>query len=418
MTTSAPCQFESALFDEISQIEHENTEWRCHTIYEFVNRTHGDSMRSTTEGSEWHREANVWVHTCMAATEFLRAAKEQDFSIDMLVCGFLAIMYHDVGKPNVATPHDTIAGRLVSYRHEVNSANVFKNDYLQSKIISSLCGTPQMMQFVRFLIQSHLPYTIGKDLRIFKASLKFYGKNAGFSEIDTFSIFTTMLIGDNYGRISDDHEEKKASLHEWIADEFDASESVYLPQSIRLFGLFDGSAIIISGPPAAGKSTLARQFGGNVVVFSYDSIRQDICNEHFGHLNPENTEERDFVERKLNAYFQKYVKDWNKHSIDTNNRKLSPVVDATMVTRKRRLFAGHTCRHQGNGFAYRKIEIIDLNLPFHEHVARNSKRTGHEFVPFHILKQNYFSATLPWVDEFDTMAVAVNDQFMFIASHF
>ena len=56
-----------------------------------------EAMEQTVEGSPWHRERNVGVHTDMVVSQYLTRSDIFD-KIGALACAF-----HDVGKPNSMT---------------------------------------------------------------------------------------------------------------------------------------------------------------------------------------------------------------------------------------------------------------------------------------------------------------------------
>ena len=120
-----------------------------------IDRLHGDKMRQTVENSEWHREENVFVHTEMVTDKFMQFGAGLPFNEFRL--GLIACAYHDVGKPWVKQPHPD--GGFSFYNHEVNSANRLRNDFWRDAEVRALfCEDVAEMNFVRFIVQVHLPY--------------------------------------------------------------------------------------------------------------------------------------------------------------------------------------------------------------------------------------------------------------------
>ena len=56
-------------------------------LVENLSVLHGDRMRNTVENSEWHREANVFVHTKMVMDEYMKRAEGCNLPFDVFKLG-------------------------------------------------------------------------------------------------------------------------------------------------------------------------------------------------------------------------------------------------------------------------------------------------------------------------------------------
>ena len=84
-------------------------------------------MEAMTEGSPYHRERNVGIHTDMVVAQYLLAAEKCDtYDLGLLVC-----IFHDVGKPSsVVHKHNEERGYYKSFPgHEWKSARMWE-DYV------------------------------------------------------------------------------------------------------------------------------------------------------------------------------------------------------------------------------------------------------------------------------------------------
>src|SRR5271157_3546387 len=67
-----------------------NNEFKTDPLYK--------KMEETVEGSSWHRERNVAIHTDMVVSEYISWA-EKNWTTETLI-GAVACAFHDTGKPS------------------------------------------------------------------------------------------------------------------------------------------------------------------------------------------------------------------------------------------------------------------------------------------------------------------------------
>lgn len=366
-------------------------------VYEFVERTHGKFLRATVEGSVWHREENVWVHTEMVLNQFIRLAKDMNFTSKMFRTGFLVSIYHDVGKPMCMRERDDKQGYSF-YNHESASANWFKNDYCRHREVAGFLsgdgnGTLDHMQFIRFLIQVHLPYSQSTEMmKLIKASVLYYGSEL-FTEEECVKIFTVCLLSDACGRISDNYAANTAAVLDWIGAFSKLDE---LP---KVRSKNNGPQVyILSGSQGSGKTTFAKSLRSNTLklvhYLSFDDLRAKLFLEKTGtELNDDNFHESDQFKVELQG---RVTKTLNRLAGDAQYNDDLIIVDATQVTRKRRMMVVNNIRNcqvvivEFVNSIDRCIELNDLRKP---------PKTG--YVPVVRIKQNYFSTKMPMIDEFN-----------------
>lgn len=361
-------------------------------VFDFVERKYAQSLIKTVEGSVWHREENVWVHTEMVLNEFIQRSAELKFSSLMFRTGFLACIYHDVGKPQSKMARPDGVG-FSFHNHESMSANWLKNDYCEFEEVRQFfdCGFNQM-QLARFIVQVHLPYGQVSMTKLMKASLFYYAAGM-FSHDEAVSVYTICLLSDTCGRISDNYVGNVQAVLEWIEDFTKISD---LP-TVRSKNT-GPTVYILSGPQASGKSTFAKRLRTHsekvVHYIGFDELRSKLFREKTGvDLTTDNFSESGQYENELNGRISKTLNRLcgNKEFFDD-----VIIVDATNATRKRRLAVINSIKTS-------KVVNVQFVNSLSLCVARNDRRkppnTG--YIPVSNIKQNYFSGKMPFVDEFN-----------------
>lgn len=359
-------------------------------LVENLSVLHGDRMRNTVENSEWHREANVFVHTKMVMDEYMKRVEGLNIPFDVFKLGLIACAYHDVGKPWTQAEHPD--GGFSFYNHEVNSANSLRNDYWTHNSIRACFNDVAEMTFVRFIIQIHLPYKFTNQmLPIVKSSIIYYGEQAGIDAETSLEIFKNMVLSDAHGRISDDHDKKMQDVKEWF-EMFDQQPLYQIkpkdeyPVLTMVFGAMGG-----------GKTTTIKQmiedyqsYGITCEYIGFDDIRNEILRRHYGDDTALKTEHLHDHEGDVHGEVQRRISKIRK-TFKTGT-KLAVFVDSTFTTRRRRVFV-KTCLNMGS------MDLIEIDLPISEHIKRNATRVGQDFVPVSAIYANYFSTNLPFIDE-------------------
>ncbi len=228
-------------------------------------------MVATVEGTMWHREENVGVHTNMVVAEYIKRSPKQWELVDFL--GAVACAFHDTGKPEAQeAKHNEERGNYFTYKgHEQISTRIFENYALTN--ISELNLLTTKIAAVCWMIQNHLPYRIKKlhKLQALRATADFYGVH---------QVFQRMVLSDQYGRTSDRHNDNKFEIFEWLAKYNDVVVPVidHLNQMHNKPTLF-----VLIGPSSAGKSTLTKELikeqlycdMSGVQIFCMDQCRLD-----------------------------------------------------------------------------------------------------------------------------------------------
>lgn len=373
-------------------------------VFDFVERQYAPSLSNTVEGSVWHREENVWAHTIMVLNEFIRRASDLKFSSLMFRTGFLASIYHDVGKPQSKKPRPDGEG-FSFHNHESVSANCLKNDYCQFEQVRQFFtfGFSQM-QLVRFMIQVHLPYGQESMTKLMKASLFYYAYGM-FSHDEAVAVYTICLLSDASGRISDNYVRNVQAVVDWIED---FSNITDLPT--RRISVIGPTVYILSGPQASGKSTFAKRLrtnSGKIVHYiGFDEIRSKLFKEKTGEeLTTDNFHKSSQYENEMNGRISKTL---NRLCSDEKYFDDIIIIDATNATRKRRRAILSSIKNS-------KVVNVQFINPLSLCITRNDKRkppnTG--FIPVSSIKQNYFSGKMPMIDEFNEQTyvfeIAVGD---------
>lgn len=241
-------------------------------FWERVKQTpHWATMEKTVENSPWHREANVAVHTTMT----IEAYKEKFFAIRterQRVLTLMALLFHDFGKPEAEETLEKKEEPGVFYRryagHEPISANVFLSFMCDHEELREMFFdqgfTWRDIRAIKVMIEHHLPYGLKNEQ---KRQRQAHMIDATFGEDKV--CFFDMLISDCWGRISDDHDTKKANVLLWI-DEFKA-----ITWKERVVPEGAPTLVVMVGISGAGKSTFIDNVGAEHrdVVFSEDKLR-------------------------------------------------------------------------------------------------------------------------------------------------
>lgn len=242
-------------------------------------------MNATVEDSPWHREANVLVHTQMVVTEFLDRWHDKEYSHQdrNMYCAGVAALFHDFGKPDAEEEHTTPErGTYRRYKgHEAVSGAVFRevaNDPAQwAELFGDVPNdlTAKEKFVIALMIQHHLPYGYKDELtaQILRTMEAFSGGIAPFF---------ALLRADCHGRISDDHETKKANVEVWITKSTQAYYE-YISGPVHdkdLKRCHEANlAYVLVGPSGAGKGTFVAdqlKVARDKTVYSMDDMRLEL----------------------------------------------------------------------------------------------------------------------------------------------
>lgn len=347
-------------------------------------------METTVEGSPWHREANVLVHTEMVVAEYIRLTDEvvsewtyQDF------LGAVVSMFHDVGKPK-AKIEKTSAERgtyFAFHGHEVISARLFE-DFIMSKqhVQLSELLLPDAVANVSMLIEYHMPWRIEdvkKRTNIAKTMNKF-----------NIDVYTRTLLADQFGRIADDQEKKNADALKWVEEFVAFAATIDYNQELGVPLLMSKVMFIPIGASGSGKSTAYKKLveeHGSVASYSLDALRHEWYDAVDYTKAYEGSVADSKFEQKTKDRFNQMMKEGHSYMY----------IDNTNLSAKRRKFYLDAAKQYG----YNTVAVllpIDMKTLTQRQMTRKDK-----YVPDAAVRQQYFSLQMPLFGEFDHIQVQV-----------
>lgn len=342
-------------------------------------------MGQVTENSPWHREATVLIHTNMVVSEYLSRAGE-NWTSDHLV-GAFAAAFHDVGKP--AARHEKWSKERGNYRsfhgHGHISARLWEDFAVSNwKMLKEEFGLkPIDIYRVGWLCENHMPYKTKKPNKVqvlVRTTRELF---------PNFPTLETLVCADSWGRISDDHPEKKRDILKW-REEF---ETVTL---IKNEGPFIGTCYILIGPSGAGKSTFTKELDAE--HFSWDALRLEW-------YTPQEAMGLQEIDRYHAAYeasikdkdFNQKAARWFIDLITTTGSDV--VVDNINVSTKRRTFFITEARNRG-------FKVVGVLFPIDEAaLLRRQQVRRDKNIPEKAVLNHYNSLTLPHLGDFDEVWV-------------
>jgi hypothetical protein len=175
------------------------------------------AMVNEVEGSQWHREANVGVHTNMLLSwykENLYANRnEKQRLLTMVSC-----LFHDVAKPpSRQEKWSETRGKYRSYAgHEPLSARMWINYAMENAedVRDILCFDVVDIANVAFMIEHHLPFDMKKPGKRQALKMAMYRRMGEFGH----RAWLDFLLSDQHGRISDDASAKLERVDTWMRE--------------------------------------------------------------------------------------------------------------------------------------------------------------------------------------------------------
>lgn len=311
------------------------------------------NMKNTVENSEWHQEKNVAVHTDMVVQNYIEMSPTW-WDRDVFV-GALACMFHDVGKPaagklEMNQPKDD-SGRVRYAKHELISARMFEDYVLSNWDTFSSVLTPHDIYTVGWLIENHLPYRIEKTHK--RQDLK-----RTVDSLVGLKTFRRVLLADQLGRISVNHDTKFENMVEWLAD---FNKITY---STDTFDSDSKVLYILIGASGSGKTTYASKM--NLPSWGYDKYRMEWYDQGDGYMGAYKRAEEDstFKSRAI------------AEAVNMLREGKSFVVDATNVSSGSRTNLSAMAKQKN----YKVVNVLFL-ISLDKLKHRFSKRTdrGHSF---------------------------------------
>lgn len=371
-----------------------NNEFKATSLYQ--------DMVNTVEESPWHRERNVGVHTDMVVSEFIARSPLPWSKIDVI--GFLACVFHDVGKPAaMEIVYKPERGHYKRFRgHEKISARMFEDWAAQNMpTIHKLHLYATDIHKIAFLIEHHLPWDVVKEEK--RRALAFtvtYIEESCYEQICEPKILERILLSDTYGRISDDAETKKAKAHIWteeflnfrksLIDEYSEKYSLYAPNRAELVGM--PTVYMAIGAPGSGKSTFRQQYFSEAVVHSMDTLRHEWYDaENYARAFELSTQDKDFSNKV------------QKHFVECLKTGKTVFVDNTNSSSKQRRRYILEAKKKG----YRVVAIL-FPIALQTCIDRQQTRTD-KSVPESAVQNIWNAISMPMIGEFDDIAIITSN---------
>lgn len=209
-------------------------------------------MLSIKEGSPWHREENIGIHTNMVVGQYLTRAGTAWLNNEHL--GAIACAFHDVGKPpSMITKYKEERGEYRAFHgHEQVSARLWE-DYAARNwhhLVELFALRPVDIYKIGWMIEHHVPWATTDT-----AKLDRLARTA--SELDIIYTFVDVLKADTTGRIAEDMDIQNVKADTW-GDEFikRAHNSQCMIDKIQMENHSGPVLHMPIGPSGCGKSTV------------------------------------------------------------------------------------------------------------------------------------------------------------------
>lgn len=356
-------------------------------------------MSETVEGSEWHREANVAVHTEMCIEHYLkhtavtRTARQQMLTL-------ITLLFHDFGKPEAEETLERKDGSGTMYNryagHEPVSANEFlsfmcSNEALTRSFFDQGFDWADVRK-IKWMIENHLPYGL-------KNPTKRQNFRRAFETIlgDDGQCFFDQLWSDCNGRISDNHEEKRANVIAWIK-EFEVQQPA---PSRKMKAAGHKTMYVMVGPVGAGKTTFAQKLIAEHTNRDFTIVSEDNYRMYNYDLNLDGPSRYEYwkmdPKEKYRIAWQfaaDHPKEYDLIVKEMFNKALASghdlILDRTNQTRKSR----GTWIQQAVQAGYR-IETIEFYISEQVSKSRQLSRSDKQ-VPMGRVHHMYMGFDVPW----------------------
>jgi len=345
------------------------------------------AMANVKEGSRWHRESSIGVHTNMVINEYLAVAGTFGGWEHNDILGGFACAFHDVGKPEVKTSEiDEDGKKYFRFKgHELRSATLWVDwacrnwEFLKKEFNF----TVEDIHKVQWIIEHHRPWSIKNTNTFKKLAL---GVMGSINNIDTY---INALKSDHFGRTTDPEYITDRAGH-WC-DTFKAvfNNTKYPDNAITGPVLF-----MPIGCSASGKSTLLTSdftqkimddyMVDNLSHFSLDVLRHTWYDkENYKNAYDKSCEDKNFL-NKAHAEFSKLTMSGNSIFSDNIN-----------IRKKRRMAYINMAKQKG----YTTVGIV-MPIAIQVAIDRQESRAD-KTVPVIAVEEQYFNTQAPGLDEFD-----------------
>ena len=357
-------------------------------------------MEKTVEGSHWHREDNVAVHTQMTINVYLAKFAHERTPRQQMIA-LMALLFHDFGKPEAETEKPRADGTLYNTYagHEPVSANEFmsficdhhdlRNQFFEQGF------TWTDIRSIKVMIEHHLPYSL-KNVTKRLALRSMIAHTLGADEV----CFYDMLRSDGLGRISDDHEAKTKSVEEWITE----FRVITVPVAKTAPGKTiikqpQKTMMVLYGVSGAGKSTWVSKLKGESFfeIAAEDAWRLEYAQQHLDEIDLSEWPRMTTAEQYDAAWKFCHMSKLSKYDAFAKQQFAAIlesgkhiVLDRMNQGRKGRgswITAAKACGY--------RIESVEFYIS--EQVAKDRQATrGDKRLPDHRVHQIYMQQETPW----------------------
>lgn len=369
-------------------------------------------MQDTVEASHWHREANVAVHTDMVIEQYLLLI-DGDWTFDHYK-GAFACAFHDVGKPTAEeTKESDTRGTYRSYAgHEPVSARSFE-DYIVSNwslFQNKFLFEKDTIYQIGWMIQMHLPYKLGNDKL----------EDVAYTVINILptnpEVFEYVLTADQFGRISDTHEENKAGMKNWLDTKYYIQLNKALEgkntewqrswaKSLEIGVNSDQTTNVVwvlVGPTSSGKSTIRNRLMATMVntqVYSYDDMRYERYDDDISQQMNEK-DRYDYIHRRYREDETLFKAEGLKRFQQMLDNKVSIIIDNMNISSKSRRRYVTLANQKGY-----KVVYVLLPCSVEQVLSRNRSRGDRGMSDQYITDKIYYNAVYPSMNKYGNTVI-------------
>lgn len=352
-------------------------------------------MQNTVEASEWHREANVAVHTDMCIQHYIDTVADRRTEREQVLT-LVTLLFHDFGKPEAEETLERKDGSGSYHRyagHEPKSANEFLSFMMSHRELTEAFFEQgfnwEDVRKIKFMIEHHLPFGLKNPTK--RANLKRAVQTIlGADE----QCFYDQLWSDCNGRISDDHETKRKNVIDWVEEFKDQKPAPYKEPKVDAPTMY-----VMVGPVGAGKSTFVREMRmreSQIIQVSEDIYRQEYFDANaemmvystwmMKNLKEQYAETWQFCFDSKGGY-EKYAREQLVKAV-TSGRDL--ILDRTNQTRKSRSSWIQAAKQAG-------YKILSVEFFVSENLSQSRQKTrADKEVPEYRTHQIYMAFEVPW----------------------
>ena len=333
---------------------------KCPECYQMMNETdHNDFERDFY--SEWHMEGNVWTHTMMVYSHYIRSVEEngsfKNYENWKLV--LVSILLHDVGKCYTRKWYED--KNRIMFRGHSGVSTIFAIKMIQELLPE--CTEDQIV-FILRLINYHQDFF---DIN-FKSWEKFQNSS---------NLFLSLIDhrqSDYFGNISFNND----NIDYKVVDQ--VLMKTRLTEKINYY-VTSADATFLIGLPCSGKSTYAKKLNG--VKHSRDDIVMELYEGNSYNKAFENVDQKE-VDRIFRERFEKSM--LFREDI---------VIDRTNLTYKGRMKFVNQLRQNKYKIIY-KVFLTDFDTIIKRNESRISKT-----IPIEVFNTMMGSFKMPYDNEFD-----------------